>query len=127
MRAAHLRNDISGELDNANAHRAFNGWGVPHPYRGGIQCCMRIAMRQYSACHADLGESGFAPTENIKIGIQYFLDMIRNLFVQKKALPVQRLLCSQVKRKALVSLPFDTFHNRIVFGLHTVFQTETEV
>ena len=115
MRAAHLHNDISGELGNANAQ------GTPHPYRGRIQCCMRIAMRQYSAWHAELGESGFAPTENIKIGIQYFIDMIRNLFVQKKALPVQRLLYSQVKRKALVSLPFDTFHNRIVFGLHTVF------
>ena len=45
---------------------------------------MRIAMRQYSAWHAELGESGFAPTENIKIGIQYFIDMIRNLFVQKR-------------------------------------------
>lgn len=99
MRAAHLRNDISGESGNANAHRAFNGRGTPHPYRGRIQCCMRIAMRQYSACHAELGESGFAPTENIKIGIQYFIDMIRNLFVQKEALHLQRLFYSQVKSK----------------------------
>ena len=71
--------------------------------------------------HCDATIFGEARRLRHKIGIQYFIDMIRNLFVQKKALPVQRLLYSQVKRKALVSLPFDTFHNRIVFGLHTVF------